>query len=173
MNFIFSNVPVDIIVYLGKFLDYDSIINLNRTMQPCDRLVHRRFTNTELLLHEIQAIAQGKKYVLSNFNNIYHPDLKRRTQKRCKKLLELLRGFRKNKRAFLIVKRNAGLRSVILAKCQDILDAAEDRNIFGGNFTNYYRIKLTREAIALMEEVHEVALLNIDELSKSIVIYRY
>ena len=169
MMFIFSNVPVDIIVYLGKFLDYDSTINLNQTMQPCDRLVHRRFTEKEILF---QAIAQGKKYVLSNFNNIYHPDLKRRTQKRCKMLLELLRGFRKNKRAFLIVKRNAGLRNVILAKCQDILDAAEDRNIFGGNFTNYYRIKLTREAIALMEEVHEVALLNIDEISKSIVIYR-
>lgn len=170
MSFIFSNVPVDIIVYLGKFLDYDSIINLNRTMQPCDRLVHRRFTEKEVLLHESQAIAQGKKYILVNFNNVYHLDLKRRVQKRCKYLVELLHGFRKNKRAFLIVKRNAGLRNVILAKCQDILDAAEDRNIFGGNFTNYYRIKLTREAIALMEEVHEVALLNIDEQSKAIII---
>jgi len=170
MSFIFSNVPVDIIVYLGKFLDYDSTINLNRTMQPCDRLVHRRFTEKELLLHESQAIAQGKKCILSNFNNIYHPDLKRRVQKRCKCLLELLRGFRKNKRAFLIVKRNAGLRSVILAKCLDILDAAEEGRIFGGNFTSYYRRKLTNEAIALIEEVHEVALLNIDEQSKTIII---
>lgn len=173
MTFIFSNVPVDIIVYLGKFLDYDSIINLNQTMQPCDRLVHRRFTKTEVILHESQAIAQGKKCILGKFNNIYHPDLKRRVQKLCNCLLELLRGFRKNKRAFLIVKRNAGLRNVILMKCQDILDATEDRRIFGGNFTNYYRSKLTREAIALMEEVHEVAPLNIDELGKSIVIYRY
>jgi len=170
MTFIFSNVPVDIIVYLGKFLDYDSIINLNQTMQPCDRLVHRKFTKNEVDSHESQAIAQGKKTILDKFNYIYDFNLKRMVQKKCRHLLEILRGFRKNKRAFLIVKRSPGLRNVISLKCQDVLDAAEERGIFGGTFTNYYRSKLTREATALLEEINEIMPLNINQHTKAIVI---
>jgi hypothetical protein len=139
-------------------------------MQPCDRLVHRKFTKNEVLSHESQAIAQGKKTILEKFNYIYDFNLKRMVQKKCKNLLEILRGFRKNKRAFIIVKRSGPLRNIIISKCQEVLDAAEDRQIFGGNFTNYYRSKLTREATALIEEINEVIPLNIDKKSKAIII---
>jgi hypothetical protein len=170
MPFIFSNVPVDIIVYLGKFLDYDSIINLNRTMQPSDRLVRRKFTKNEVNSHESQAIAQGKKNVLEKFNYIYDLSLKRMVQKKCKNLLEILRSFRKNTRAFHIVKRNSALRNIIVSKCKDVLLSGEDRRIFGGTLTTYYRIKLTREARGLIEEINEIMPLNINEASKPIII---
>jgi hypothetical protein len=170
MTFIFSNVPVDIIVYLGKFLDYDSIINLNRTMHPSDRLVRRKFTKNEVDSHESQAIAQGKKTILEKFNYIYDFNLKRMVQKKCKHLLEILRGFRKNKRAFLIVKRSGPLRNIIISKCQEILLSAEDRQIFGGILTTYYRIKLSREARGLIEEINEIIPLKIDIRSKAIII---
>jgi hypothetical protein len=170
MVFIFSNVPIDIIVYLGKFLDYDSIINLNQTMYPSDRIVHRRFTKNEVDSHEAQAIAQGKKTLLDKFNYIYDRDLKRMVQKKCKNLLEILRTFRKNKRAFHIVKRNSALRNIIILKCKDVLLAAEERRIFGGTFTNYYRSKLTREAAGLVEEINEIMSLNNNQPSNRIII---
>jgi hypothetical protein len=120
--------------------------------------------------HESQAIAQGKKNVLEKFNYIYHHDLKRMVQKKCKNLLEIFRSFRKNTRAFHIVKRNRALRNIIISKCKDVLLSGEDRQIFGGNFTNYYRIKLTREAKGLIEDINEINQLNINEISKPIII---
>ena len=48
----FNEIPTDVIIRIGKFLDYQSTINWNRTLNPTDRITHRRFTQEEVTLHE-------------------------------------------------------------------------------------------------------------------------
>ena len=150
---IFSNIPVDIIVYLGKFLDYDSIINLNQTMQPIDRLINRRFTKTELLAHEIAAVAQGNKMTVERLGDYEHHNVKYRIRNKCRYLLKVFQAYRKNNRGHILVQTHPMLRNVLIEKCQDVLST---ERVFNADITKCFLEKIHSEASNLMKDLVEI-----------------
>ena len=151
MKTTFSYLPYDIILQVGKFLDYDSSINFNRILDPLDRVLHRKFTKRELFEHEVVAQVQAL-LVAYNRSNYYNTTTMRQRRKKCKIILHMLSLMRIKRRESVVWKTYQKFYMVALDKCIEILDPETG---FLDHATPYYRKLFVREATALQSELLE------------------
>jgi len=145
MTTIFSDVPYDLILYIGKYLDYDSSINFNRTLAPLDRVVHRKFTKRECFNHEV--VAQRQTLLIASTRCMEGPSRTvRQRRKRCKSIVDMFSMLRIHKRGSIVWKLYPQFYNAIMRKCDDIL---EPESGFLDPATPYYKKWLTKAAINL------------------------
>ena len=121
----FDEIPYDIILIIGKLLDYESIINWNRTLSPIDRIVHRKFTQQEAIAHEMAVwipclLRRSNK--LNDFT--MYDDIGIR--KKSKIMMDFLCMLRKKHRASIVLRSSLGLYTNTVSKCKSILDPTSD-----------------------------------------------
>lgn len=149
MKTIFSDVPYDLILYIGKFLDYDSTIEFNRTLEPLDRIVHRKFTKQQCFEHEVVAQRQTLLIACSRCTEVPSRTIRQR-RKRCKRILSMLNMLKIHKRGSIIWKLYPQFYNAIMRKCDEILDQE-------GGFLDlappYYKKWLTKVAIDLKMDI--------------------
>jgi len=118
----FNEIPTDVIIRIGKFLDYQSTINWNRTLNPTDRIVHRRFTQEEVTLHDAHVWRKTlttKIDFIASFVRENDPWFR----KKCKHMMDLFCMFKANHRAFVLLKNSQVLHNGVVNKCVSILDS--------------------------------------------------
>jgi len=149
MKTIFSDVPYDIILYIGKYLDYDSSINFNRILDPLDRIVHRKFTKQECFEHEL--VAQRQTLLIATTKCMEIPSrTTRQRRKRCKKIIDMLDMLRTHKRGSVVWKLYPQFYTAVSKKCDEILDRE-------GGFLDlappYFKRWITKAAIKLKMDI--------------------
>lgn len=149
MKTIFSDVPYDLILYIGKYLDYDSTINFNRILDPLDRIVHRKFTKQECFEHEVVA-QRNTLMIVGTLNDTTPSRSKQQKRKRCKNLIYLLSILRTHKRPSIVWKVHPKIHTAMSMKCDEILDEE-------GGFLDlappYFKRWLTKVAIKLKMDI--------------------
>ena len=121
MTTIFSDVPYDLIRYIGKYLDYDSTINFNRVLHPSERIVHRRFSKQELFEHEVVSQRQTLLIAASR-NNEYSSRTKRGLRRRCWCILHMISILRLHKRGSIVWKTYPKFYDSLMRKCNEIIE---------------------------------------------------
>lgn len=151
MKTIFSYLPYDIILQVGKYLDYESSINFNRILDPLDRVVHRKFTKQECFEHEV--VAQRRTLLITySRSNYYNTLTMRQRRKNCKIMRDMLSRMRTKRRESVIWKTYQKFYMAVMDKCIEILDP-ETR--FLDHATPYYKKWLAHEAAGLQAELLE------------------
>jgi len=149
MKTIFSYIPYDVILYIGKYLDYDSSINFNRILDPLDRIVHRKFTKQECFEHEL--VAQRQTLLIAAIIPSSIPSrTNRQLRKKCKKLVDMLDMLRTNKRGSVVWKMYPQFYKAIVRKCDEILD---EEGGFLDLAPRYFKRWLTKAAIKLKMDI--------------------
>jgi len=146
MTTIFSDVPYDLIRYIGNYLDYDSTINFNRVLHPTERLVHRKFTKQECFEHELVAQRQALLIAATIPNSDSSISTTRRVRKNCKRIIGMLKMLRIHKRGSIVWKEYPQFYDAVSLKCHKILDPESG---FIDIAPIYYKKWLTKTAIAL------------------------
>ena len=149
MKTIFSDVPYDLILYIGKYLDYESTIHFNRILDPLDRIVHRKFTKKECFEHELVAQRQTLLIATTKIMEIPSRTTGQR-RKKCKKIIDMLDMLRTHKRGSVVWKLYPQFYTAVSKKCDEILDQE-------GGFLDlappYFKRWLTKAAIKLKMDI--------------------
>jgi len=149
MTTIFSDVPYDLIRYIGNYLDYDSTINFNRILDPTERIVHRRFSKQELFEHEVVSQRQTLLIASSRINE-YSSRTIRGLRKRCRCIVDMMSIMRLHKRGSIVWKTYPKFYDAVMRKCNEIL---EPESNFLCDATSNYKKSIKKEAILLKADL--------------------
>lgn len=105
MTFLFDRLPLNDVIYetIMPMLDYESIIQLNRCLQPADRY-QARLSKIDILAHELHTACDIMKSKLEKLSSFTGLPTKKRAKRKAQCIINLLQEFDTGKRGLILLK---------------------------------------------------------------------
>ena len=153
MTFLFDRLPLYDIIHetIMPMLDYESIIQFNRCLQPADRY-QARLSKDDILSHELYTVCGLMKSKLCKLYSFTGPK-KTKIQKKSQHIMKLLQELDDGKRCVIMLKYYPQFHQSVVEKLNAFLDP-ESEELFQAS--TYFKKKIRALSLYLLPKIQNI-----------------
>lgn len=127
MTFLFDLLPLNDVIHetIMPMLDYESIIQLNRCLQPADRY-QARLSKKDILAHEMHVACDLMRNKLGKLSSFSHLSKKEKVKRRSQCIINLLQDLDTGNRGFTLLHYYPGFHKAVVDKLVAFSDPHSD-----------------------------------------------